>query len=692
MDRRISAKRLSLIAVVAVSVMATLVIRLWYLQVMASPSFELAASGNRLRTLHVEAPRGRILDASGRVLVDRRESLVVTVDRAAARALATDRLDAVFAELAAELTRAGFKTRVVDLRARMADARYSDLEPVPVAEDIDAQLWTVLAERDLPAIEVERRWVRHYPHGPVAAHVVGYVGTANQEELDRAAEADKPYQPGDEIGKAGVEAGMEAVLRGTPEVRQVEVNAAGDVVGTVAVLQEGRPGDDVVLTLDLDAQTVAEDQLRRQLEAARERPARGTNPPSEAPAGSLVVVDPGGGGVVAAASYPSFDPRELVFGMSQDQADRLFRSPDRPFLNRATAGEYPAASTFKPFVALAALDAGIIDEQTIINDPGRYQISGCRSTATAGCVFRNAGETAYGAVDLRDSLVVSSDVYYYRIGDLFWSEGDRYGRTGIQDLAGAFGLGEALGTDLPSQASGYLPTPDRKAERHEANPEAFPEGTWRTGDNVNLAIGQGDLLVTPLQLANAYATLANGGTVYAPHLVSEIRDGRTGEVLQRTEPRVVRQLDLEPSHLRAVRSALLEVPVAAADQRGTAATAFRDFPLDRFPVAGKTGTAQVDGRADNSMFAAFGPWPQPRYAVAAVLEAAGFGGDAAAPAVRHLFEALGGFAPVPTEPAATPEEAPASTDEAGGTDRPDDGAGQPGGPVDGPAEAGEEDR
>lgn len=654
MERQLSAKRLSLIAVVAVSLMATLVIRLWFLQIMAAPTFEQAATGNRTRTIHSEAPRGRILDVHGRVLVDRRESLVVTVDRTVVRQLSAAETERVFTELAVELNRSGFKTKVDDLHARLANPRYEELKPVPVAEDVDTELWTVLAERDLPGVEVERQWVREYPYGEVAAHLLGYVGTANQEQLDAAAvtHVAKPYQPGDEIGKGGIEAVFEQVLRGTPEVRQVQINSHGDVVGTVEVVQEAVPGDDVVLTIDVDAQYLGEQLVRQELEAARQRPPRRNNPPSAAPAGSMVVVDPSSGGLLVAASHPGFDPRELVFGISQAQADYLFRSPHRPFLNRATSGEYPAASTFKPFVALAALNTGLLTPEETITDPGRYQIENCRS-ATGGCLFRNAGETPYGRVDLRKSLVVSSDVFYYRIGDRFWTYQDQYGVTAIQDMARAFGFGETLGVDLPSQAGGYLPTPSGKAERHQLNPVAFPEGQWRTGDNVNMSIGQGDVLITPLQLANAYATLANGGTVHAPRLVAEIRDGRTGAVKKSFAPVVVRQLDLDPAWFDAIRGALLEVPTDSSDGRGTAATAFQGFPLDRFPVGGKTGTAQVPGgKADNAMFVGFGPWPSPRYSIVALLEEAGFGGTAAAPAVREMFDSLSGIEPLPPAPLA----------------------------------------
>jgi penicillin-binding protein 2 len=655
MDRQISTKRLSLVAVVAFSLVATLGLRLWFLQVMTAPTFEQVASGNRTRTVHSEAPRGRILDVQGRVLVDRRESLVVTVDRSQMREIGRDERDRVLTELAIELNRSGFKTKVEDLDARLGDPRFAEFKPVPVALDVDIELWTILAERELPGVQVERQWVREYPYGPVAAHLLGYVGTANQEELDAAValEVDKPYEPGDEIGKSGIEAVHEQVLRGTPEIRRVEINARGDVVGTVEVIQEGQPGDDVVLTLDVDVQYLAEQLVAAELEAARARPPDGNNPPSTAPAGSMVVIDPNSGGLIAAASNPGFDPRELVFGVSRAQADFLFRSESRPFVNRATSGEYPAASTFKPFVALAALDAGMITPRDTINDPGRYQIENCQNLETGGCVFRNAGETPYGSVDLRRSLIVSSDVYYYRIGDRFWASSDRYGSTGIQDMARSFGFGETNGVDLPSQSAGFLPTPQGKAERHQLNPTAFPDGRWRTGDNVNISIGQGDVLITPLQLANAYAALANGGTLYAPHLLHEIRDGRTGEVEERFEPQVVRQLDLDPEWLAIITEALSQVVTDRSDARGTAAGAFTGFPLFQFPIAGKTGTAQVSGnRADNSMFAAYGPLPAPRYAVVAVLENAGFGGRAAAPAVRRMFDALAGVVPLPTAPLA----------------------------------------
>ncbi|MBK9181026.1 MAG: penicillin-binding protein 2 [Acidimicrobiales bacterium] len=649
--------RLGILGIVVVSLFATLFARLWFLQVMAAPTFQVAAESNRVRIVQETPVRGRILDRNGTIIVGNRQSAVVTVDREAI-AEPGDR-EALFASLAPVLGKAP-----EDLEARYQDGRYNALLPLPLAEDVPEGTVVYLDERQdqLPGVSTELVAVRDYPYGALAAHVLGYVGEINESELE--ALASDGYELGDQLGKTGVEKTYEQDLRGTPGVTKLEVDSQGRVLRVLA-RRPPQPGHDVVLSIDLNVQSYTEQVLAEELANARTRRPRTSDVNYAAPAGSMVVLDPRDGAVIALASYPSYDPRVFVNGISQGQFDFLNDPANHyPLNNRATQGLYSPGSTFKLITAVAALRSGLIDARTSIVDDGEYEVPDC----TDQCIFRDSGGGVDGTVDIRRAMAVSSDVFFYKLGADFWMARGRLG-LGIQETARDLGLGAESGIPLPDEQAGRVPDPETKQALHEENPEAFPFGEWFTGDNVNLSIGQGDMLLTPLQLANTYATFANGGTLHSPNIALRVQEP-DGAVVREFGPRALRQVALPPE----VRDPILEgLREAISTEEGTAYGPFAGFPLAEFPLAGKTGTAQTRANEDvfdTSLFVGFGPVFNPEYVVAAVLEEAGFGSTAAAPAVRRVFDGLAGLAPFPTAseaplfgapaPAATPpaEQAP----------------------------------
>lgn len=549
-------------------------------------------------------------------------------------------------ELAEELTRYGTPVTAEQLQARVDDVRYSRYAPVPVAEDVTEELKIYVEEHgdDFPAVAVERVAVRRYPFGTRAAHVIGYVGEINDEELEERQGKPKTYIRGNKIGKTGIERIYEDDLRGMPGQTVYEVDAFGVPVRILEDLSTPPiPGDDVWLTIDIETQALAEDLLVQALEDARNRPVSGENLPNRGNAGSVVVTDPRDGEVLAMASYPVYDPGDFVNGISSERYQHLTSdAADKPIFNRAIQGEYAPGSTFKLFTGMAAMVSGLrTPEQTIV-DRGSFTIEGCSGQR---CTFRNAGSKPYGSVDMRRAMTVSSDVYFYSIGADFWNARGRLGEEGMQEVIRQYGFDQETGIPLPSEQDGRIPTPQQRKDQYDANPGVFLEREWYTGSNVNMAIGQGEVAATPLQLANAYATFANGGTRFAPNIALKVtRSGDPDSVKRAFEPRINGRVEIDPAHRQAMLDGLIGVTTR---EGGTALATFDGFPNDTFPIAGKTGTAQVNNKADSALFAAFGPAHDPQYSVAIVLEESGFGGTAAAPVARALFDVFAGIAPMP---------------------------------------------
>ena len=647
-DRQVSRLRLSLVALVSVALFASLFARVYDLQVVGAGSYRVQAEANRVRTVAIPAPRGRILDRNGKVLVDNRVAVVVAIDRTKLADLSEARQVDLLTRLSYDLTAAGRPITPDEIRTKLASVRFSRYTPVPLVTDLPEDFKIYLDERaaDYPSVVVERIALRAYPYATLASNVLGYVGKINPDELAaKAGLTAKPYSLNDEIGKAGVEQEYEDWLRGTPGERRIEVDARGN---PVRVIRERPPkaGDDLVLSLDVDIQALAQQKVEQGLADARARVNRDGSR-NASPVGAAVVLDPGNGQVLAMASYPTYDPRPFVDGIDDAEMAYLLDPANHfPLNNWAIQGQWAPGSTFKPFVGYGALMAGVLTPDTVFADRGGYQIPGCTG---AKCFRTNAGGNAYGNLRIDRALTVSSDAFFYNVGAQFWLHADRFGgEEGLQQYLRPWGLGAVTGSGLTGEKGGVLPTPAWKLDygtRHDSDPK------WRTGDNVNMAVGQGDVLVTPLQLANAYATLANGGTRYAPQVVLRAQRYATDEVTKQFDPIVAAQVDLPPEVREPLVRGLEGVP-----RNGTAAGAFSGFPLNDFPVAGKTGTAQVLGKSDTAVFSAFGPVPAPRYQVTVFMDQSGFGATAAAPVARALFDTFAGVKPLlPAGPDGVPQ-------------------------------------
>jgi penicillin-binding protein 2 len=637
--------RLSILGVVVFSLFAALFARLWYLQIMSTGEFQEIAESNRIRPVAVEAPRGRIFDRNGKLIVGNRVSVQVTIDRSALDELEDEERQAVLARVADALSQNGVPKTVAQLEERIADQRYSPYVPVPVAGDVpeDLKIWIDEHHDELPAIAAERVAVRSYPYQRLAAHVLGYTGKVTKEELDAVPdelEKAKPYTLNDEIGKSGLERMYESELRGIPGLRRIEVDADGDPVRTIDD-RPPVPGNDLYLNLDIDIQAVAEQALKSGLDKAARRGSFGYDAPNVGAVGSTVVLDPNNGGVIAMASFPNYAPADFIDGISQNEWSFLTDKANHfPLNNWAIQGQYAPGSTFKPFTANAALTVGLVTPQTTIEDRGVYEIPNCKDER---CERTNDGKKAYGRVDLRRSLTVSSDVYYYGLGAQFWIQRDNLGGPErMAELLEEWGFYDDTGIDLPNEKAGRIPSPAWKKQFCENTP--CIDDRWFTGDSVNMAIGQGDVLVTPLQLASSYATLGNGGTRWVPQLVREIRAPQTEEVVAQISPEAIGSVDMQPEW----RTAMIEGLIGVTTQEGgTAVGAFSGFPSDTFPVAAKTGTAQVAKKAPTAVFGAFAPAGAPQFAISVLLEESGYGGSAAAPVARRLLDVLSGTVPKP---------------------------------------------
>jgi len=658
--------RMRMLAVVAFSLFAALTARLWFLQVLTGEEAAAVAQTNILREIRVPALRGRIVDVEGRTLVGNRLTTMVTINRRslADADLTSEQRQTMLTEIAQEVNSSGLLLKVIDIERSLSDPSFGSYDDVPIAIDVDEELLIYFGERPetFPGVKVVDSTVRAYLYGDLASHILGWVGPINDgEHSSRRPPENKAYSLRDEIGKAGIELMFENDLRGVAGRRIVEVDRLGQIVREREELFIAPiPGDDVRLTLDIDVQYLVESELERTIFAQRlvtpikEEDAEEDPPEFEVPGGAVVILNPTNGDVVAMASYPTFDPNESIGGFSRDQWAAL-NDPlnDLPMFNRAIQGEYAPGSTFKLFTAHAAwheevFGVGMVkpaDEPW--DDPGYYRLKSCvgdtnDSASAGGCMFRNAGSVPYPQVDLVRAFTVSSDVYFYIIGESIYINA-QHNETAIQDTAEEYGMGFETGIALPFEQDGFLPTPDKRQDRHDANPVAFPSARWYPGDNVNTAIGQGGVLVTPLQLANAYAAFANNGTLWSPNIAAEVAT-QEGDSIRTFGPRAMASVEIDPEF--RVR-ALAGLTGVTSDEDGTAYDAFNGrstggtyFPLEEFPVAAKTGTAEVRGKADTSLFAAFGPAENPSFSIVAILEEAGFGSRVAAPLVSRILNQL----------------------------------------------------
>jgi penicillin-binding protein 2 len=610
--------RIAVIGGVALIAFAVIFFRLWYLQVLSGDKYLAEARGNQVRAITVQAPRGEIVDRDGRVLVDNTAGRAVVVS--------PKDLPKPYAQRRELYRRLGGLLHIRPRRiAREVD---SQLKAQPFAaatvkgEVGDPYVRYLLEhQEDFPGVTVEQVFLRDYPHHEIGAHLFGTVGEVNQDELDSP--RFRGVVSGDRVGKSGIEAEYDSFLRGRNGASRVQVDALGNLKRT---LTSRRPqqGRQLRLSVDLDVQQAGQDAL-----------AGGTGK------GAFAVMDIKNGEVLGLGSQPSFDPNIFAKTIKEKDYKRLTSEENgKPLVNRATQGGYPTGSTFKLVTAVAALEGGQITPDQVIYDGGSIKVGDIE--------FSNAGGAVHGAVSLRRALTVSSDVYFYLLGQRMNSAGDGLL---LQRWAHRLGIGRTTGIDLPDEAAGLLPTPkwrnagnrefDRCVARRKPSPDQIHQGIcgfldrpWTVGDNVNLSVGQGDLAANPLQMAVAYAAVANGGRVLKPRLGLRIEDS-SGRAIQQLEAPTARKLHIAPEY----RSAILDgLRGAANDPGGTSTPVFSGFPIT---VAGKTGTAEKGaGRADQSWYVALAPYPNPEYVVAVTDEAGGFGADTAAPMARKILAAL----------------------------------------------------
>ena len=684
-ERRMS--RMAVLAIVAMTLGSLLTVRLWFLQAIDAGGLQERVREVRTRTVRITPERGRIVDLKGRIVADNERLLTITIDRqviakAIDRQQMWDRLSGVL-NMSQEA-----------LEDRWLSKRYDQLQPLPLKEDVSEQIATFLRERseDYPGVDVREDWRREYPYAPIASHVIGFLGAIpDGKTASGGRESDYyralGYDPDARIGRFGVEQMYEPWLRGKPGYVKYEVDSRGRILRQLS-RKEAVPGNDVQLSIDLDMQQFVEQSLYTKLSVRRrtEAPtilAFGEPDPRypalnfyKAPAGSSVVLNHATGEVLAMASYPNFDNRWFNAGITSEKFNQLFPKTDDPdqsiLVNRAISGRYNLGSSFKPFVAYAALNTGQLPGGTEyrLRDTGTYKLTSIpeeRCQLNVKCIFKNAncGNGApckYGSVNIVDALAVSSDVFFYKIGEEIFAE--RGYRPILEEQVRQFGFGSPTGIDLPYEYIGTVPSKALKQRLAASGAITADEGRgYYVGDNVQFAIGQGLLSATPLQLAVAYGVIANGGKVVQPHVVRAVwgpgtpkgRSGRldlaNGVVVQDfSAPMIKRDINMDQTAREAIVQGLTRVidgPGVRSDiyHSTTGEKLFRSYPKRALPIAGKTGTAQGSGNLpwnDSSVFGAFSKNPKIPFTVVAYLEKSGFGSRAAAPVAKCAFTALSG--------------------------------------------------
>ncbi len=674
--------RLVVVQVLAFSLFATLFVRLYYLQVIGGETYQAQAANQSVRDIVVQPQRGLIVDSQGRPLVANRTSWVISVDRTLLGKLEQDQrtelvrrvavvVDAEPQDVEASLVTCGDPGSVRDVCWNG-----SPYQPVPVATDVskDVALRVLEQPEDYPGVLAEQQSVRSYPrpYGINLAHVLGYLSPITEDEYDLAAERDdRSLNGASVVGRAGVEKQYDEWLRGLPGYRRVAVDSMGRVLGDDSIV-ESTPGDTLVTSIDAKVQSVVERQLAERIAFQRTQLDKVTGRKYAADSGAAVVLDAKTGRVVAMASQPTYDPDVWTGGISEDQLARLYsEEAGTPLLSRATQGQFAPGSTWKPFMTAGALTSGY----------GLDTVLPCSSGFQVGNrVFKNYESGAYGSIGFAKALEVSCNTFFYRIGYSFWQRfgsdpADIDARDPLVEIAQEFGFGSRTGIDLPGEAPGRIADRHWKQAYYESQKDYYcdlagkpqTKGTsdfvytfarefciegnlYRAGDAVNFSIGQGDTIVTPLQLARAYAALGNGGILYAP-TVAKALVSPEGEVLRRMAPRRVAKLDVPRKYLDYIDAALQGVT-----RQGTMAWKMGGFPLDRVTVRAKTGSAEVYGKQTTGWVASY----TEDYVVVMMISQGGTGSGSTGEGIRAIWEALYGIDGETVRPAlaATPGTVP----------------------------------
>jgi penicillin-binding protein 2 len=592
--------RVGIAAMAVLIALGLLAARFFLLQVVRHDAYQAKAEENRISIVPVAPNRGLILDRNGLVIARNYSAYTLEIAPRKVR-----NIEGTIDEL----------SEIIDIQPRdrarfkklLAETRNADSLPIRTRLS-DEEVARFAANRfRFEGVDIRARLFRQYPFGDTGSHLIGYMGRINQADQARLEDegVDANYRGTDFIGKAGVEASYQSELHGTTGFEQVEIDAAGRGIRTLS-RTPSLPGNNVALTIDLRLQQVAENAFGQRR-------------------GALVALEPSSGAVLAFVSKPGFDPNLFVDGIDPQSWQELNSSPDRPLNNRAIAGLYPPGSTFKPFLALAALEVGKRTPRSAIFDPGYFDFGGRR--------FRDDKKGGHGTVDLYRSIVESCDTYYYQLAN-------DLGIDAIARFLGPLGFGARTGIDVNGEAIGVLPSPEWKLKRFR-RPE---QQKWYAGETISIGIGQGYNAYTPMQLAQAIATVVNGGAMYKPHLVSHIDNLRTNE-RKDMAAELVRTVPLKAENIEFIKRAM-----AGVNKEGTGARAFAGA---QYTSGGKTGTAQViaikqnekydekkvsEQFRDHSLFIAFAPLDSPKIALAVVVENGGFGARAAAPLARAVLD------------------------------------------------------
>ena len=583
-------RRLRVLGILMVLVIAVLIGRAGYLQIYEGEYYAGLADGNRIRIIPSVAPRGTFYDRNGQLLVTNRPGFTVSLLP----------LTSPIKEEVIERLSALVHVPVEDIKAKIAG--HSGFDPIRIKADVTPDIVSIIEEQKelYPGVMIENTPIRDYVLKQEGAHTFGYVSEINDEEL-KEKKADG-YKSGDIIGKFGLEKIYDTYVRGEDGGDQVEVDVSGKPVKRL-----GRkvpvPGDDLVLTIDKDLQTAAEKAVDDRLAAIH------------ASAAAAVVLNPQTGEVLAMVSRPAFDPNLFAHGISSKDWAKLNNNPFHPMDNKTISGEYPPGSTFKIVTGTAALTEGKVAPEEKIFDSGHHWI----------IPKGNAEGEALGWINFQEALAHSDNVYFYEMGN-------RLGIDLLEKYARMFGLGQRTGIDLPYEAKGLVANREYKKKN-------FEDGDWYLSETFDAAIGQGFNLVTPLQAAMVMGEIAADGKRYKPHLVSRIQT-QDGDVIKEFQPELLSELQVPANVIKLVQEGLHDVT-----KFGTAASTFRGFPVD---IAGKTGTAENSQGRDHGWFVAYGPFDNPNIVVAVIVEQGGFGSQSVVPIGREILEAafhVGRYAP-----------------------------------------------
>ena len=600
--------------------------RLFMLQIFEHSASVATVNSNSLHVATIPATRGLITDRSGTPLVTN----VTTTDVLLSRQQAA--LDPAVIGSLASVTH----QTVAVVQADLTNQQYSPYQPAPVMSNAPASTvqFIKLHPGEFPGVSVQSVAQRSYPFGgSTASQLLGYVGPITGAEM--AANPNVNYTTNSTYGKTGIENYYEQYLRGVSGTSTIEVNAFGDILGA-AQTTPPQQGDTVILNVDAGLQKALDGYLAADVQSVRHTVDTTTGKIPPALNGAAIVMNVNSGAVLAMSSYPSFNLNSFVNGLSETTFKGLLN--EGAFTNYPIQGLYTPGSTFKMISATAQLQTGVFPASQLVNDTGAFTIPGCHGQGVK-CVFTDDLGLASGLVNLPTALTVSSDYYFYNLGYLFWSQQAKYGETPIQNVAQQYGLDQYTNIDLPNEVQGRVDSPTVRIALHNAAPKAFPYYQWYTGDNVEMAFGQGATALTPIAQANAYATFANGGTRYAPEVAAAVVNP-SGKLVVRYGPRVLGHVSLPPT----VRDPILQgLEGVVQSPNGTAYGTFQhyaQFSESVFPVAGKTGTASTGHQEPTSWFVGFAPANAPKYVVLCVIDQGGYGANAAAPVVAQAFNYL----------------------------------------------------